>query len=238
MHPEFHSTRWSLVVAAGQGSTLHSKRALASLCETYWYPLYSYVRRRVPNVEEAHDLTQAFFAELLEKDYIAAAVPERGKFRAFLLTAFKHFLSKQWEMQRALKRGGGRLPISLDFNEADSNIRIEPPDSGLTPEQAYDREWAIALLNLILGRLEEELKSSNKGEQFAALKGFIIGDHSETTYTQVALELNMTEAAAKKSASRMRARYRELLREEISQTVNAPSDVDDEIRDLFATLTL
>jgi DNA-directed RNA polymerase specialized sigma24 family protein len=234
---EFATTCWSVVISAGRDSTPDSKRALESLCETYWYPLYTYVRRRVPDVNEAQDLTQAFFAELLEKNYVGSAAPDRGRFRAFLLTAFKHFLSKQWEKAKSQKRGGGRVPISLDFESADSTLRIEPA-SGLTAEQCYDQQWAIALLGHILERLEIEFEKAGKAKLFDLLKEFIIGDHTGTTYAQVAESLNMTEAAARKSASRMRRRYGELLREEIVQTVAGPDEVDDEIRNLFATLEL
>ena len=234
---EFATTHWSIVVSAGRVSTRDSQRALESLCETYWYPLYAYVRRRVADVNEAHDLTQAFFAELLEKNYVGTATPERGRFRAFLLTAFKHFLSKQWEMAKTQKRGGGRVPIPLDFEFADSSLQIDPA-SGLTAEQIYDQQWAIALLGRIMERLEVESKQAGKSKQFDGLKGFIIGEHTGTTYAQVAEQLGMTEAAAKKSASRMRHRYGELLREEIAQTVGGPEEVEDEIRNLFAILEL
>jgi len=210
---------------------------MASLCEIYWYPLYAYARRRVPDVHEAQDLTQAFFAELLEKNYVGTATPERGRFRAFLLTAFQHFLSKQWERAKAQKRGGGRAPISLDFESADSRLHIEPA-AGLTAEQCYDQQWTIALLGQILDRLQTEFEQAGKGKQFTELKGFIIGDHGGTTYAQAAERLAMTEAAAKKSASRMRGRYRELLREEIAQTVSASDEIEDEIRHLFVTLDL
>jgi RNA polymerase sigma factor (sigma-70 family) len=238
MQHDFQSTHWSEVIAAGRGrSSPEAQRALASLCEIYWYPLYAYARRRVPNVHEAQDLTQAFFAELLEKNYVGSATPERGRFRSFLLTAFKHFLSRQWEKGRAQKRGGGRVPISLDFETADSSLHMDPA-AGLTPEQCYDQQWVIALLGQILGRLQNEFEQSGKGEQFTELRGFIVGDHSGTTYARVAEKLNISEAAAKQSASRMRKRYRELLREEIAQTVSGPDEVDDEIRNLFTTLEM
>jgi len=224
-------------MSAGHTSSPDSRRALESLCETYWYPLYAYVRRRVPDVSEAQDLTQAFFAELLEKNYVGSATRDRGRFRAFLLTAFKHFLSKQWEKSKARKRGGGRAPIPLDFESADSSIRIEPA-SGLTAEQFYDQQWAIALLGQIMEQLEAEFEQSGKTKLYEALKGFIIGDNAGTTYRQVAEKLSMTEAAAKKAASRMRRRYRELLHGEIAQTVEGPAEVDDEIRKLFTTLEL
>ena len=233
----FATTRWSDVVAAGQQSSPDSKRALESLCAAYWFPIYAYARRHVPDVNEAQDLTQAFFAELLEKNYVGSATRERGRFRAFLLTAFKHFLSKQKAKAKAQKRGGGRAPISLDFGSADSNLRIDPA-AGLTAEEFYDQQWVITLLGQIMERLEAEFVRNGKSRQFAELKGFIIGDHAGTTYTQVAASLNTSEAAAKKAASRMRRRYRELLQEEIAQTVASLDEVEDEIRNLFATLEL
>jgi RNA polymerase sigma-70 factor (ECF subfamily) len=233
----FATTQWSVVLAAGGIEPKEARKALSHLCEIYWYPLYGYVRRRVPEVSEAQDLTQAFFAELLEKNYVSAAMPQRGRFRAFLLTAFKHFLSKQWEKARAQKRGGGFSPISLDFDSADSSFSIEPA-SGLTADQFYDQQWAITLLRQIMGRLEGEFDRAGKARQLEVLKGFIIGDHAGSTYAQAAGELNMTEAAAKKAASRMRGRYRELLREEIAETVAGPEEVEDEIRNLFVILEL
>ncbi len=229
----FATTHWSVVVAAGGrrgDATAHE--ALSQLCENYWYPLYAYARRRVADVADAQDLTQAFFVDLLERNAVAVATPERGRFRAFLLTAFQHFLSKQREKAQALKRGGGRTPLSLDFATADSTIGIEPA-THLTPEQIFDQHWALALLRQTLARLESELAQAGKQDQFDELRGFIIGEHGETTYAQAAAKLNMTEAAAKKAASRLRQRYRELLRAEIAQTVAEPADVDDEIRNLF-----
>lgn len=231
----FATTRWSLVLAAGHRSSPDSRAALESLCEAYWYPLYAYVRRRVSDVNEAQDLTQAFFAELLEKNLAGSATPERGRFRAFLLTSLKHFLSKQWVKARAQKRGGGRAPIPLDFEVGDSRYRIEPC-AGLTPEQLYDRQWAVTLLGQIMERLESEFVRGGRAKQFELLREFIIGEHSGTTYSAVAAKLNMAEAAARMAAHRMRRRYRDLLREEIAQTVAGPEDVDDEIRNLFATL--
>lgn len=222
---------------AGRRSSPDSRRALELLCEAYWYPLYAYVRRRVTDINDAHDLTQAFFAELLAKNYVGSAKAERGRFRAFLLTSFKHFLSKEWERAKAQKRGGGRVPIPLDFESADSQYRIEPA-CGLTAEQIYDREWAVALLGRIMQRLERESVDAGKSEQFAELKGFLIGDHRGATYADVATKLGMTEAAVKMAAHRMRRRYRELLREEISDTLTDPAEIEDEILKLFTTLQL
>jgi len=234
---EFATTRWSLVISAGQNSSPESQRALASLCETYWPPLYAYVRRRVPDVNEAQDLTQAFFAELLEKNYVGTATPARGRFRAFLLTALKHFLSKERDRARAQKRGGGRRLYSLDFASADSALQVDPA-AGLTAEQCFDKQWAITLLNQIMDRLQSEFERSGKARLFLELKGFLIGEHGESTYAQVAARLNMMEAAARKAASRMRMRYRELLRDEIAQTVAGPDEVDEEVRNLLAALRL
>ena len=224
-------------MAAGDHSAEDSRQALESLCEAYWYPLYAYIRRRVPDVNEAQDLTQAFFTELLEKNYVASARPERGRFRAFLLIAFKHFLSKEWDKAKAQKRGGGRTPIPLDFESGDSRYSIEPC-SGLTAEQLYDRQWAVSLLGQTMERLVSEFVRAGKAKQFEQLKGFIVGDHSGTTYSAAAAELNMTEAACKMAASRMRRRYRGLLRDEVAQTVAGPAEVDDEIRKLFAILEI
>lgn len=234
---DFATTRWSIVRSAGRDSSPVSKRALASLCETYWYSLYAYARRRASDVHEAQDLTQAFFAELLEKNYLASANPDRGRFRSFLLTAFKNFLAKYWDRARAQKRGGGRAPISLDFVSADSSLRIEM-SRGLTAEQHYDRQWAFALLAQIMERLRTEVEQVGNADRFASLKDFIIGDQIGVTYAQVAEQLQITEVAARKAASRMRKRYGELLHEEILHTVSEPDDVQDEIRNLFAALEL
>ena len=236
-HHEFATTRWSIVVSAGRDSSADSRDALATLCEAYWIPLYGYVRRRVGSAAEAADLTQAFFAELLEKNFVGAADPERGRFRAFLLTSLKHFLSKQRDRANAQKRGGGRTPLSLNFEHADSQIRIDP-EGGLTPEQVFDRDWALTLLGQILERLKSEFDQAGKSALFTELKPFLVGEQSGVTWAQAAERLNMSEAAAKMAGTRMRRRYRELLREEIAQTVAAPQDVDDEIRNLFNTLGL
>ncbi len=234
---QFAVTRWSIVLLAGHRSSPDSRRALESLCEAYWYPLYAYVRRRVADINDAQDLTQAFFAELLAKNYVGSATAERGRFRAFLLTSLKHFLSKEWERAKAQKRGGGKVPIPLDFDSANSQYRIEP-SCGLTAEQIYDREWAVALLGRIMQRLEAESVQAGKAKQFEELKGFLIGEHAGSTYLDVAMTLGMTEAAVKMVTHRMRQRYRELLRAEIAETVAGPEEVEDEILKLFATLQL
>jgi RNA polymerase sigma-70 factor (ECF subfamily) len=230
----FATTQWSVVLAAGDRQRDDAQRALTKLCEVYWYPLYAYVRRRVESVDDAHDLTQAFFEHLLEKNYLAVADPQRGRFRAFLITAFKHFLSKEWEKAKAQKRGRGRSPISLDFSTGDSQITLQPA-GGLTAEQMYERQWAITLLGRVMQRLERELEKVGKRSQFGRLKDFIISTKDDTTYADVASELGMTESAARMATSRLRRRYRQLLREEIAQTVSSTEDIDDEINNLFQT---
>ncbi len=234
---QFATTRWSIVLSAGRGSTPDSQRALTSLCETYWYPLYTYARRRVADVHEAQDLTQAFFATLLEKEYVAAADRQRGRFRAFLITAFRHFLSKEWAKAKTQKRGGGRSAIRLDFDGADSRLIIEPA-AGLSAEQWYDRQWAVTLLDEILRRLEEECEQAGHAQRYSLLKPFIVGGQPVETYAEVAAQLGITQGAAKMAATRLRRRYRSLLREEIAATVNGEDEIDDEIRKLFAAFEL
>ena len=231
----FAKTRWSLVLEAGRRSSADSRQALESLCDLYWYPLYGYARRRVANRSEAEDLTQGFFAELLEKNYVAAATPERGRFRAFLLTAFRNFMSKQWEKARAQKRGGERAPIPLDFDSADSRFSLEPVSS-LTAEQFYDRQWAVALLGRTMERTARVPVRADKEGQYHELKGFIIGEHPGTSYHDVAARLNTGRRrqdgcfayAADDTANCFATR--------LWQTASTPQEIDDEIRNLFAAL--
>lgn len=224
-------------MSAGQAASPDSQQALAKLCDTYWLPLYAYVRRKVDSVAEAQDLTQAFFVAFLEKNYAGDADPERGRFRAFMLTAFKHFLSKEWERARAMKRGGGQTVLSLDFNRADSSLSIDPA-AGLTAEQLYDQQWAITLLERVLGRIEGEHVSDEAQRKFETLKLFIVTDQPGMSYAECGAALEMTEVAVRKAVSRLRSRYRELLRAEISDTVSGPEEVEDEIRKLFAAMQL
>jgi len=228
------TTHWSLVLAAGRRSSPQAQQALETLCRLYWQPLYAYFRRRLADLDEAQDVTQAFFAELLEKEYLRTVTPTRGRFRTFLLTACQHFLSKHWARAKAQKRGGGRQPLSLDF--ATTDRRLEPLSAARTPEQEYERQWALALLAEVLDLLGREYTQAGKGSLLAALKPFLLGEHAGLTYAAVAEKLGMTEAATKMAASRLRRRYRELLRQEIAQTVAGPEEVDDELRHLFTAL--
>jgi len=231
------STRWSVVLAAGGRESPASQQALETLCQTYWYPLYAYIRRRVGTEDEAQDLTQAFFAKLLENNYVAAADPQRGRFRAFLLTSFKHFLVNEWKRQRAQKRGGGNVPISLDLSDAESRYRLEPAHQQ-TPERVFERQWAVTLVNTVLLQLRQEFSNAGKERQFEQLKCFLIGPSDSTTYAEASRTLNMSEGAVRVAAHRLRKRYRQLLRNEIAQTVSAPSEIDEEIRNLFVALGL
>jgi RNA polymerase sigma-70 factor (ECF subfamily) len=228
----FASTRWSLVAAAGQGASPEAQEALATLCQVYWYPLYAYARRRLASVEDAQDLTQEFFAQLLEKDYLQAADPNRGKFRSFLLTAFKHFLSKERDRANAQKRGGGRRILPLDFQVGESRFHLEPTNRA-TPDSLYERRWALTLLEQALNRLRQEFAGSGKQQLFESLKGTLTGDSSAEPYSQIAEKLSMSEQAVKVAVHRMRQRYKELLRGEIAQTVATDEEIDDELRDLF-----
>jgi len=231
----FDTTHWSVVLAAGHPSSPDSSRALATLCQSYWYPLYVYVRRKVRNTDEAQDLTQEFFATLLEKEYLAVARPQRGRFRSFLLTAFKNFLANEWDKRKAQKRGGSHSPIPLDFTVGEDRYLREPADE-LTPERIYERQWALTLLDRVLGRLRDEFVQAGKEEHFDRLKLFLTGQKAAVSYTDVARDLGTSEGAAKVAVHRMRRRYRELLRAEIAETVSGPGEVEDEIRSLFNTL--
>ncbi len=231
----FATTRWSLVAAAGQSGSDEAQQALATLCEVYWYPLYAYARQRLPSVHDAQDQTQAFFAELLQKDYLQAADPRRGRFRAFLLTAFKHFLSRQRERDQAQKRGGGTRRLSLDFRGGERRFGLEPADHA-TPETAFERRWALAILEQALRRLRQEFTDSGKAPLYEALKGALEGDGPQESYARIGQELSISEAAVKVAVYRLRRRYQELLRAEIAETVASPEEIEDELRDLFAAV--
>jgi RNA polymerase sigma-70 factor (ECF subfamily) len=231
----FATTRWSLVAVAGRGTSDEARQALATLCEVYWYPLYAYARQRLSSAHDAQDQTQAFFAELLEKDYIQAADPGRGRFRSFLLTAFKHFLSKQRERDNAQKRGGGSRLLSLDFQRGERRFSLEPVDPA-TPETTYERRWALTILEQALARLRQEFVETGKARLFEALKGALEGEGPQECYARIGLELGLSESAVKVAVHRLRRRYQELLRAEIAQTVASSDDIDEELRDLFAAV--
>src|SRR6266849_6835069 len=195
----FATTHWSVVVAAGHRSSPQAREALATLCNTYWYPLYVFVRRQGFSAEGAQDLTQEFFARLLEKDFLALVDREKGRFRSFLLAACKHFLSNERDRDRAKKRGGGHEVISFDVAHAESRYRLEPAHD-LSPEKLFERRWAMTLLDQVLALLRNESVQAGKADQFDHLKAFLTGDKGQTSYHDVAEKLGMTEGAAKVAA--------------------------------------
>lgn len=231
---DFATTQWSLVVGAAARAQPDAGTALALLCQRYWYPLYCYVRRRVADVNEAQDLTQEFFARLLEKNTLAHASPERGRFRAFLLASMRNFLANEWDRAVAHKRGGQHKRLSLDFDSGESRLHFEPADER-SPERIYERQWALLLLELVLQRLAAESAADGKQRQFEILQPTLTGSGG-ASYQQIAQELGTTEPAARQAAHRLRKRYRELLRAEVRQTIAEPGEVDDEIRSLFEVL--
>jgi RNA polymerase sigma-70 factor (ECF subfamily) len=230
----FLTTHWSLILAARDRAEPGADDALGSLCALYWYPLYAYVRRRGHGADEAHDLTQEFFARVLEKDFLAGVDRGKGKFRSFLLAACNHFLANERDRARARKRGGGRPVLSLDAADAEGRYRAEPA-GGLTPEKLFERRWAMALLQQVMARLREEFEAKGKGQLFDRLRGFLVGEKGGG-YRGAADELGLSEGAVKVTVHRLRQRYRELLHEEIGRTVDAPERIDEEVRHLFAAL--
>ena len=232
----FATTHWSVVLAAGHGSPPHAARALEKLCQAYWYPLYAYVRRRGHGVEDAQDLTQEFFALLLRKGHFALPNPARGKFRTFLLSALNHFLVNEWKRSHAMKRGGGCTTVSWDWQEAERRYAAELA-SALTPEQLFEKRWAITLLERVLASLREECRASGRGERFEALKDSLWGEKTEVSYANLGERWGITEGAVKGVAHRLRRRYRELLQVEIAQTVASPDEIEQEVRDLIAAVS-
>ena len=205
------------------------------MCETYWYPVYAFIRRQGHDADAARDLTQEFFARVLEKNYFGDADPARGRFRAFLLTSARHFLSNERDRSRALKRGGATPILSLDVDTAEGTYQLEGKDD-LTPEKIFDAGWATLVLDRALARLQRAYESSGHPETFEGLKGFLTGDSADVTYADAARALNSTEAAVKVAVHRLRRRFREALMEEIAETVSSPEDVEAELRHLRAAV--
>jgi RNA polymerase sigma-70 factor (ECF subfamily) len=232
----FWTTHWSQVLLAGQPDSTQVREALAKLCHTYWYPLYVFVRRQGHNPDDAKDLVQGFFALLLEKNYLKDADRTKGRFRSFLLIALKRFMANEWDRANSLKRGGGHEIISLDEVDTEQRYQAEPVEE-ITAEKAYERQWAMTLLETVLDRLEAEFLREGKSKLFGELKVYLSGDEGGRPYSEVAARLGMTEAAVKVAVHRLRRRYRDLLRLEIANTVSSPQAIEDEIRDLFAAVS-
>jgi RNA polymerase sigma-70 factor (ECF subfamily) len=231
----FASTHWSVVLAAREAGSLQADEAMESLCRTYWPPIYAFIRRTGYDPATAQDLTQGFFSQFLAKDHLGHLCHQNGKFRSFLLTFVKHFLSGERARARAQKRGGGIVFLSLDACSAEEQRLIEAvPDS--SAEQAFDRRWAQTVLEKSLQRLRQEYGVKGNGELFERLKDLRPGERGELTYQELGASLNMTEEAIKTAVSRLRRRQGEILREEIAHTVSRTEDIEEEIRHFIAIL--
>jgi RNA polymerase sigma factor (sigma-70 family) len=230
---KFATTRWTLVMAAGAAAP-GSREAISRLCELYWQPLYSYARRRGQSVEQAQDLTQSFFVRFLEKHDIRAADRQRGRFRSFLLSAFKHFMANEYDRGRAKKRGGGHVTVPLEFGDAEARYVAEPADT-LTPEDLFERQWALHVIDRAMTALRADLIESGKENVYTCLHGFLIGEKDQN-YAQAARALGQTEGAVKVTVHRLRRRLRDFLRAEIAATVSDDSEIEDEIRYLIGVV--
>lgn len=224
------------MLAAGKTGSPEAHHALEELCRTYWFPLYAYVRRRGHTKEDAEDLVQAFFARFLSKNYLAGLGAERGRFRAFLLASLKNFLINDWKKSQRQKRGGGEVALSLDWQTADTKFQVAAQNEP-SPDKAFDREWALALLAKVIGRLQAECEADGKGRLFAQLKVFLTAGGAESAQRDVAAALGMEEGAVRVAIHRLRKRYRQLLRDEIARTLSDPAMVDEEMRALFGAFS-
>jgi len=231
----FPSTAWSLISKARHSATSEARAALAALCEAYWYPLYSYARRSGEGAEDASDLTQGYFALLLEKGYLGDVRLREGRFRSFLLTSFRNFISKERDKSRAQKRGGGRPMLSIDVAAGEARHVAEPKDT-LTPEAIFERRWALTILERAMDRLRREAVKAGREAELACLGGFLTGAGPQVPYADVAVQLGMSEVAVRAMVLRLRRRYGRLLRAEIAETVADPGAVDDELRHLLSAV--
>jgi RNA polymerase sigma-70 factor (ECF subfamily) len=228
----FRTTHWSVVLAAGEEGSEQAVAALSRLCQTYWFPVYAFIRKRGHSPEQAQDITQEFFAGFLEKNYVARARRDRGRFRVFLMCSVDNFLHNQHDRAQAQKRGGGQTHLSLDYDDAEERYQIEPVEKG-DPATIFEQQWVATLLETILNRLREEFGAGARAGLFEDLQSHLWGDTESIPYAQLAQKSGLTEGNVKTIARRFRERYRALLREEIAQTVAKPGEVDDEIRYLM-----
>ncbi len=228
----FATTRWSIVLTATQGSSSESRSALETLLSTYWYPLYAFARRRGIGAEEAADLTQGFFARLLEKRDISGADREKGKFRHFLLGAFQHYLANERDKAQAKKRGGGREILSLDFDVAERRFS-RPSEEAYSSEKSFEREWAVALLDQALREVEAKWHGRGKGDLYRRLIPFLTPGKNGEEYLKIAGQAEMSEGAFKVAAHRLRQDFRKALKEKLAETVSGPDGLEEEIRELF-----
>lgn len=228
----FATTHWSVVVRAGDSRSPEAASAMERLCQTYWYPLYAFVRRKGHSHEDSSDLTQGFFARFLEKRYLRSVDSSLGKFRTFLLTSMAHFLANEWDKTQAQRRGGGVHLLSLDEAAAEKRYQLEPLDYA-TPETLFDRRWAETVMSVVLDRLAAETEE----KRFEVLKGFLLEDKGAVSYDDAAVRLGVSVAALTSAIHRMRGRFRALLFEEVMNTVEKSEEVEQEIRHLLAALS-
>ena len=234
-HPLFVTTHWSVVLAAKDKASPDCARALETLCRTYWYPLYAFVRGSGYSPHDAQDLTQEFFARLLAKDYLRVVEPEHGRFRTFLRMALKRFLAKEWQRVRAEKRGGGQTHLAFDTTLAEQRFQAERADA-LGPDQVYDRRWALTLFGEAMARLEREYAATGKTGELEQLKPHLTAARGQIPYAEIASALQTTEGAARVAVHRLRKRFREVFREVIADTVSAPDEVEEELRHVVNVL--
>jgi RNA polymerase sigma factor (sigma-70 family) len=232
----FATTHWSVVVAAGQKKSALAGEALEALCRSYWTPVYAYLRRKGQAHAEAQDLTQEFFAWLLHHEVIGAADRERGRFRSFLLGTLRHFLSGERERSLALKRGGGSIIISLEELTPERRQRLELMEPAATPEDVFDRRWAVTVLERALTRLRAEQEAAGKAAEFDRLKTLLLGDKTDEGQAALAESLGLTPGALRVALHRLRQRFREIVRSEVARTVAHPAVIDEEIRHLAAVI--
>jgi RNA polymerase sigma-70 factor (ECF subfamily) len=232
----FATTHWSVVLASGQNADAQASAALEELCRSYWYPLYSYVRRRGHSPEDAQDLTQQFFALFLQKEYFRLADRAKGRFRTFLLHSLHHFLINEWKRAHCAKRGGGATIFSLDAMDAEHRYAREPATT-LSPERAYEKQWAATLLTRVLTKLRSDYAEAGSSRLFAELADLLWGKDGSVSFAEIGTRLGMTEGAARAAMHRLRTRYREGLRREVAQTVNEPGEVDEELRYLISVVS-
>jgi RNA polymerase sigma-70 factor (ECF subfamily) len=230
----FATTHWSLIASAKTKDSPEAREALSGLCQSYWYPIYAFIRRQGHASDQTEDLTQEFFTRLLEKDALAGVDREKGRFRSFLLACVKHFLANERDRNKAQKRGGGKAVISLHVKFAEERYQIEPSHN-LTAEKLFDRGWAMAVLDQALLRLREETAGPKNDGRFDILKQFLLGTAGQT-YAEAAKDLGLSEGAVKVAVHRLRRRYRDLLHKEIGKTVKDPAEIESELDDLFRAL--
>ena len=236
MSRKFATTQWSQVLAAKGSGDTRARRALEELCSAYWYPLYAYVRHQGYGPDEAADLTQGYFAELLGKEFLKQVDPSKGRFRSFLLASLRHFVSRQRQKAGAHKRGGGVETLSIDTKDAETRFQVESLED-LTPERLFERRWAMTVLERAMAALEREASELGNEVQFERFKPYLTGQEPHLPYRQVAVDLSMSEGAVKMAVYRLRRRYAANLRAEIEQTVADPAEVDQEVRHLLACVS-